>query len=93
MGTQNQSAANLAAEEQKIEGEITALGTAQTAAFADLKTEIANLVAAAGTAVPAAQVDAVTAKMAAFEATITGLTGAATSADPGAPPPVTSSPA
>lgn len=87
MGNTNQSAANLAAEESKIEGLVQTLGTTQATAFTDLKAEINNLLAAPG--VPQAQVDAVTAKMNAFEATITGLTTIAQSADPGtqaAPP-------
>jgi hypothetical protein len=83
MGNTNQSAANLAAEEQKVEGLVTALGTAQATTFADLKAEVTAALASAGSSVPQAQVDAVTAKMAAFEATITGLTTAAQTADPG----------
>ena len=81
MSAGNTSAANLAAEETKIEGLVVAEGQAEATAFTDLKVEIAAALATAG--VPAAQVDAITAKMTAFEATITAQTAAAKAADPG----------
>lgn len=85
MGTVNQSAANLQAAEQATEAAVTKLGTAMTTAFTDLQAEIANDLSAAG--VPDAQVDAVTAKMTAFQTNVIApLTASATTADPGAQP-------
>lgn len=84
MDNANDSAAKLAAEEAVIEQKVTALGVAEKAAFADLKAQLTDVMSKNG--VPADQVDAVTAKMTAFESVIDSLTAAATAADPGPVP-------
>jgi len=84
MSAVNTSGANLAAAEASLETKIQALGTTLTTALADLRAEVAAALQNAG--VPAAQVDAVTAKITALSSTVDGLTSTAAAADPGAPP-------
>ena len=84
MSTINTSEANLLAAETSLETKIGTLGSTLTTALADLKSEVAAELLAAG--VPNATVDFITAKITALSAVVDGITSQATAADPGAQP-------
>lgn len=85
MSSTNDAAANLQAAEASIETKIAALGTAQAAAFTDLKAVIAADLNKAG--VDPAIVQGIADKLNTFgTSTIDTLTSQATAADPGAQP-------